>query len=81
MGLISFILSLIAILLTIVAFFPLLGWLNWLFIPFSLIALMVNILFRYFNLGFANLAKAGMLVSLVALMVGFLRLAIGSGIF
>jgi hypothetical protein len=79
MGLISFILALVALLLTIVAFFPFLGWLNWVFIPVTLLALATNILFFYVNLGMKNLADAGIKICLVALVIGLLRLIMGKG--
>ena len=80
MGLITFILSLLALLITLIAFIPLLGWLNWLFIPISVLALLGNIIFYFINLGFTNLAQAGILISLVALVIGLVRLSIGKGI-
>ncbi len=81
MGLITFILALVALLLTIVAFIPLLGWLNWLFIPITILALVSNIIFYYVNLGLPNLARVGVIISIVALLVGLVRLAIGKGLF
>lgn len=81
MGLISFILSLVALLLTVIAFIPLLGWLNWIFIPITILALVGNIIFFYIDLGLKNLAKAGIIISIVALVIGLIRLSIGNGIF
>lgn len=81
MGLISLLLALIAMLLTMIAFIPMLGWLNWLFIPFSILALIVNIIFHYINIGFKAAAKAGMLISLAAIVIGMLRLSLFWGIF
>jgi hypothetical protein len=81
MGLISLFLALIAMLLTLIAFIPLLGWLNWLFIPFSILALVVNIIFHYIDIGFKQAAKAGMMISLVTIAIGIIRLSLGWGIF
>ncbi len=80
MGMITFVLSLVAMLLTLIAFIPLLGWLNWLFIPFSVIALVANVIFHNVDLGMRRLARAGMIISLVAIVIGFLRLSMGWGI-
>lgn len=80
MGLISFILSLVALLLTIIAFIPLLGWLNWIFIPVALLALVGNIIFYYVDLGMRKLALAGIIICLVAIVIGLLRLNLGGGI-
>ena len=79
MGLITFILALVALLLTIVAFIPFLGWLNWLFIPVTIIALAGNIIFFYINLGFTNFARVGIIISIVALIIGLIRLIMGKG--
>ncbi len=80
MGIISLGISLIALLLTLIAFIPLLGWLNWIFIPFSVLSLVVNIIFRYMDLGLTNLAKAGMTISIVAILIGVFRLSLFWGI-
>jgi hypothetical protein len=80
MGLISFILSLVALLLTVIAFIPLLGWLNWIFIPVTILALMGNIIFYFVDLGMKKLAMAGIIISIVALLIGLIRLNIGGGI-
>ena len=81
MGLLSLLLALVALILTMVAFIPLLGWLNWVFIPFSALALTVNIIFHYIDIGFRQAAKAGMIISLVTIGIGIVRLAMGFGIF
>jgi hypothetical protein len=81
MGIISLFLALIALLLTMIAFIPFLGWMNWIFIPFSVLALTVNIIFHYIDIGFRHAAKAGMVISLVTIGIGVIRLALGWGIF
>jgi hypothetical protein len=80
MGMFSFIFSLISMLLTLIAFIPLLGWLNWLFIPISVLSLIGNVVFYYIDLGLKQLARAGMIISLVSLVIGFIRLSLGWGI-
>ena len=81
MGLFSLILAMVAMLITLIAFIPLLGWLNWLFIPFSVATLIVNMIFYYINLGLRQAAKAGMIISFVAIVIGILRLSLFWGIF
>lgn len=81
MGIISLFLSLFALLLTLIAFIPLLGWLNWIFIPFSILALVVNIIFHYIDVGFRQAAKAGMMISIVTIAMGVIRLSLGWGVF
>lgn len=81
MGIISLFLALLALLLTLIAFIPLLGWLNWLFIPFSVLALCVNVIFHYVDIGFRQAAKAGMIISIITIVLGIIRLSLGFGIF
>lgn len=81
MGLISLFVALLALLFTLIAFIPFLGWLNWIFIPFSVVALTVNIIFHYIDIGFKAAAKAGMIISLVTIALGIVRLSLGWGIF
>jgi len=80
MGLLSFILSLVALLLTVIAFIPLLGWLNWVFIPIALLALVGNIIFYFVDLGMRKLALAGIFICLAAIIIGLIRLNLGGGI-
>ncbi|MEF8822807.1 MAG: hypothetical protein V5B78_07085 [Desulfohalobiaceae bacterium] len=78
MGFISAIWGIVALIAMCVAFIPLLGILNWFVIPFSAIGVV---------LGFLSLngpgragAKTGLVCSVVALILSFVRLSIGGGI-
>lgn len=72
MKLIAGIFAFITIILTIIAFIPLLGWLNWLFIPFGLVSLLIAALSR---------SRGATTVCAIAIIVGVLRLMLGGGLF
>jgi len=80
MGLITFVFALVSIILTLVAFIPLLGWLNWIFIPISIISLILNVIAYHVNTGFKQLARAGIIISIIALVIGIFRLQLFGGI-
>lgn len=63
--------GIISLVLMLVAFLPLLGWLNWLVIPFAVIGLIIS------SLGNAN---GGRTMNGVAIIVGIIRLVWGGGI-
>jgi len=69
---ISFVIGAVSLVLAILAFFPLLGWANWLIIPLA----MVGALF-----GFMSGGKAGRNLNLVVILIGIVRLFLGGGIF
>jgi len=81
MGLITFVISLVAVLLTVIAFLPVLGILNWIFVPLSILSLVANIVARFIGVGFRSLAKAGVWISIIAILIGFWRLHLGNGVF
>lgn len=56
----------------LVAFLPLLGWLNWLIIPLAIIGAAVGVL---------SSRSAGRNLNLLVIAVGILRLILGGGIF
>lgn len=72
MNLLSLIVGVVALLLAIVAFIPLLGWANWLIIPLAMIGALI---------GFASRSKAGRNLNLLVIAIGVIRLALGGGIF
>ena len=80
MGIFTFIISVVSIILTLIAFIPLLGWLNWIFIPLSVISLILNVIAYNVNTGFKQLAKTGMMISAIALAIGIFRLSLFGGI-
>jgi hypothetical protein len=72
MKLIAGIFAFVTIILLIIAFFPLLGWMNWAVIPFALISLVISVLAK---------AKGSTTICVVAVIAGLLRLMLGGGLF
>jgi len=70
-NLVSLIIGFIALLCALVAFLPLLGWLNWLIIPLAIIGAAVGLLSR---------GTAGRNLNLLVILVGIFRLMLGGGI-
>ena len=71
LNLLSLLVGAVALVLGIVAFFPLLGWAYWLIIPLALVGL---------GLGLVSRQKSGRNLNLVVIIVGGLRLVLGGGI-
>lgn len=67
----SILIGAVALLLGILAFFPLLGWAYWLIIPIALVGL---------GLGVLSGRTGGRNLNLVVIVVGVIRLALGGGI-
>lgn len=67
----SLLVGAIALMLGILAFFPLLGWGYWLIIPIALVGL---------GLGVVSRQKSGRNLNLVVIVVGVIRLMLGGGI-
>lgn len=63
--------GIVSLVLMLVAFLPLLGWLNWLVIPFAVIGLIIS------SLGHSS---GGRTMNGVAIIVGIIRLVWGGGI-
>lgn len=72
LNVISTLIGLVALVLTVVAFTPLLGWANWLIIPVAVLGLGVGVLAR---------GDAGRNLNIVVIAVGTLRLMLGGGFF
>ena len=70
-NLVSLIIGVVALLLAIVAFVPLLGWLNWLIIPLAIIGAAIGIISR---------GTAGRNLNLFVIVMGVVRLMLGGGI-
>ena len=70
-NIVSLIIGLVAMLLTAVAFLPLLGWANWLIIPLAVIGA---------GIGAVSSAKVGRNLNLIVILIGIIRLSIGGGI-
>jgi hypothetical protein len=71
MNVISVIIGLMALIIALVGFIPLLGWLNWLVIPGAVVGLVLGLLSR---------ATSGRNINLVVLALAIIRLALGGGI-
>jgi len=80
MQIIGFMMSAFSILGMLIGLLPLLGWLNWLVIPFAGIGLIISIV------GVAvskrgGIGVVGIILSLIALFISIPRLIVGGGIF
>jgi hypothetical protein len=71
LNLVSLIIGAVALLCAVVAFIPLLGWLNWLIIPLAIIGAGVGLVSR---------GTAGRNLNLFVILVAIVRLSIGGGI-
>jgi hypothetical protein len=71
-NIVSVIIGFVALLCALVAFIPLLGWLNWLIIPLAIIGSAVGMISR---------GTAGRNLNLFVILVAVVRLALGGGIF
>ncbi len=70
-NLVSLIIGVVALLCAIVAFIPLLGWLNWLIVPLAIIGAAVGMISR---------GRAGQNLNLFVIVIGVIRLILGHGI-
>jgi hypothetical protein len=70
-NLVSIIIGFVALLCAMVAFLPLLGWVNWLIIPVAIIGAGVGLISR---------GSAGRNLNLFVILVAVVRLAMGGGI-
>jgi hypothetical protein len=71
MNVLSTIIGLVALIIALVGFIPLLGWLNWLAIPGAVVGLV---------LGLMSQKTSGRNINLVVLALAIIRLALGGGI-
>ena len=71
-NLISLVIGAFALLLAIIAFFPFLGWANWVIIPMAIIGALIGVLSR---------GTAGRNLTLVVIVIGIIRLSLGGGLF
>ena len=67
----SIVIGLIALILAVFAFIPLLGWANWVIIPFAVVGL---------ALGAMSDRTAGRNLNIVVIVIGVIRLMLGGGI-
>lgn len=71
-NLLSLALGLIALVLVVIAFIPLLGWANWIILPIAIVGL---------GLGAMSDKTSGRNLNIAVIAVGVVRLLLGGGIF
>jgi hypothetical protein len=71
MNILSTIVGLVALLIALVGFIPLLGWLNWFVVPLAVVGLVLGLMSRQ---------TSGRNINLVVLALAAIRLALGGGI-
>ncbi len=72
LNLVSIAIGLAALVGAVVAFLPLLGWLNWFVLPVAVVGL---------GLGVMAGGRAGRNLNIAVLVIGVVRLSLGGGIF
>ena len=70
-NIVSLIIGAVALVCAMIAFLPLLGWLNWLIIPLALIGA---------GVGVVSKSNSGRNLNLFVIVVGVVRLMLGGGI-
>lgn len=70
-NIVSLLIGVVALICAVVAFIPLLGWLNWLIIPLAIIGA---------GVGVVSKSNAGRNLNLFVIVVGIIRLMLGGGI-
>ena len=71
LNLVSLIIGVVALVLAVIAFLPLLGWANWLIIPLAILGA---------GIGAMSKGNAGRNLNLFVIVVGIFRLMLGGGI-
>ena len=71
MNVLSTIIGIVALIIALVGFIPLLGWLNWFVIPLAVVGLVMGLMSRQ---------TSGRNINLVVLALAAVRLALGGGI-
>lgn len=81
MGMISLVWGIFAMFWMVIALIPLLGWGNWLVIPFASVgAVIAAIGIALSRGGHRGRAKAGLVLNGIVIVVGIVRLSIGGGV-
>ncbi len=81
MGLISLLWGILSMVLMVIALIPLVGWANWLLIPFAAVGAVIGAIGVLFTRSERNgRAKAGLLLNGIVIVVGIVRLGIGGGV-
>jgi hypothetical protein len=71
MNVLSTIIGIVALIIALVGFIPLLGWMNWLAIPVAVMGLVLGLMSR---------ETSGRNINLVVLALAIVRLVLGGGI-
>ncbi|UHQ20364.1 hypothetical protein LVB87_04165 [Lysobacter sp. KIS68-7] len=81
MGLVSLLWGIVSIFWMVIALIPLLGAANWLLIPFASIGAVIGAIgIAITSPGNRGRAKAGIVLNVVAILVGIVRLHLGFGL-
>jgi tetrahydromethanopterin S-methyltransferase subunit C len=72
LNLVSLAIGAVALVLSLIAFLPLVGWANWFIIPIAVVGLVIGVLSR---------SNSGRNLNIVVICVGVIRLMLGGGIF
>jgi tetrahydromethanopterin S-methyltransferase subunit C len=72
LNLVSLSIGAVALVLSLIAFLPLVGWANWFIIPIAVVGLVIGVLSR---------SNSGRNLNIVVICVGVIRLMLGGGIF
>ncbi len=81
MGIISLLWGIVAIVWMVLALIPLVGWANWLLIPFAAVgAILAAIGMAVTRSSHNTRAKAGLILNGIAIVVGAIRLLLGGGV-
>ena len=72
LNLVSLVIGVVALLSAVVAFIPLLGWLNWLILPLAIVGAGIVMISR---------SSTGRNLNLFVILVAIVRLSLGGGIF
>ena len=72
LNIVSIVIGLLALLLAGIAFLPLLGWANWVIVPFALVGVIV---------GQLSASRGGRNLCLIVVAIGIVRLWLGGGLF
>jgi hypothetical protein len=70
-NLISLVIGVVAAILVVPAFIPLLGWMNWLVVPVAIVGLLF---------GLVSGRKSGRNLNLIVIVIGVIRLMLGGGL-
>ena len=70
-NIVSLIIGIVALILAVVAFIPLLGWAKWFIIPLAIVGAVVGMISR---------SSAGRNLNLFVIVIGVVRLILGHGI-